>query len=57
VVQDGRSWLVASHVRAAHRLYTFHVPVVLPSELRPGTAILRVDGQLASVRLHILRDK
>jgi hypothetical protein len=57
VVQDGKSWLVASQVRAAHRHYTFHVPVVLPSDVRPGTAIVRVDGQGTSATLHILRDK
>jgi hypothetical protein len=56
VVQDGKSWVVASQVRAAHRHYTFHVPVVLPSGLRPGTAIVRVDEQGTFATLHILRD-
>jgi hypothetical protein len=57
VVQGGKTWRVASQVRAAHRHYTFHVPVALPSDLRPGTAIVRVDGYGASATLHIQRGR
>jgi hypothetical protein len=55
VEQGGRTWRVASHVRAAHRLYTFHVPVVLPIDLRPGPALVRVDGYGRPVTVRISR--
>jgi hypothetical protein len=55
VVQDGKVWSVASQVAAAHRLYTFHVPVVLPKDLQPGRATVRVDGYGASATVHVRR--
>jgi hypothetical protein len=57
VVQNGKTWRVASDVRAAHHLYRFHVPIGLPSDLHPGTAIVRVDGYGPPATLHVMRDK
>jgi hypothetical protein len=58
VAQGGRTWQVASNVSASNGgRYTFHVPVVLPSDLRPGTAIVRVDEVGTTANLRVQRDR
>jgi hypothetical protein len=57
VVQSGKTWRVASDVNAVGDRYRFHVPVVLPSDLQRGLAIVRIDGFGGSATLHVRRDK
>jgi hypothetical protein len=57
VVQGGKAWRVASDVNAVGDRYRFHVPVVVPSDLRPGLATVRVDKYGGTATLHVRRDK
>ena len=51
VTQAGRTWTVASDIAVTGSLFTFHVPIRLPVELRPGDAEVVVPGHVAPVKL------
>jgi hypothetical protein len=42
VSQSGRTWVVGSGIDASGDHYTFRLPIHLPEELQPGTAVVRV---------------
>jgi hypothetical protein len=55
IAQNGKTWPLATGVDAAGDHYTFHVPLILPTDLTPGDATVRVDGYGTAATLHITR--
>lgn len=55
IVQNGKTWQLASGVDATGDHYAFHVPLVLPTGLTPGKATVRVGGYRTAALLQITR--